>query len=187
MDVKEAIYARRAVRDYTDEPVSEQVVRKLIDAAIQAPSGMNRQTWAFVVVQDLDLLKSLSDRNLEIMRQGPNAAKIESLVGNKEYNSFYNAGTLILICAKPEGERAAWDCCLAGENLMLAARAMGLGTCPIGFSWPVFGEREIKEQLGIPENYEAVLPIIVGWPKAFPPGAERNPPEILSWKVAVHS
>lgn len=187
MDVKEAIYTRRAVRDYTDEPVSEQVVRKLIDAAIQAPSGMNRQPWAFVVVQDPELLKSLSNRTLELMRQGPNAAKVESLVGNKDFNAFYNSQTLILICATPEGERAQWDCCLAGENLMLAARAMGVGTCPIGFSLAVFGDPDVKKRLGIPDDYEAVLPIIVGWPKAFPPSTERKPPEILSWKVAVRS
>jgi len=60
MNLKEAIYSRRAVRDYTAEPVSEQIIGELIDAAIQAPSARNEQPWSFTVVRDSVLLDRIS-------------------------------------------------------------------------------------------------------------------------------
>ena len=60
MDLKEAIYTRRAVREFTIEPVSENVIRELIDAAIQAPSAVNQQPYSFCVVRDKAMLATIS-------------------------------------------------------------------------------------------------------------------------------
>jgi len=182
MEVREAIRVRRAVRDYVDEPLSEETVKALIDMAALAPSAVNVQPWAFVVVQEKDLLKRISDRAKVLMLHADFPEELRVMIANPAFNIFYNAGTLILICAKPEGQHPEWDCCLAGENLMLAARDMGLGTCVIGFAWPALELPEIKTELGIPSGYQPVLPIIVGKPKEFPPAHERKTPEILSWK-----
>ena len=57
MDLKEAIYTRRAIREFTAEPISESVIRDLIDAAIQAPSAVNQQPWSFCVVREAVLAK----------------------------------------------------------------------------------------------------------------------------------
>jgi nitroreductase len=98
-----------------------------------------------------------------------------------DFNIFYNASTLILVCAnKDEASREA-DCYLACENLMLAAYGMGLGTCPIGLAWEALRTDEMKRKLGIPKCYTPVLPIIVGYPAAEPPPTLRNPPQVLSW------
>ncbi|HVT11148.1 MAG TPA: nitroreductase family protein [Fimbriimonadaceae bacterium] len=174
---------RRAVRDYTDEPVGEATVSQLIEAATLAPSAINAQPWAFAVVQDRDLLKKLSDRAKPMLLRLDFPVELTQMIANPEFNIFYNAGTLIVICAKPVGEHPDWDCCLAGENLLLAARDMGLGTCVIGFAWSVLDLPETREELGIPADCRIGLPVIVGHPAAFPPGHGRNAPEILSWKL----
>ncbi|HTQ09358.1 MAG TPA: nitroreductase family protein, partial [Fimbriimonadaceae bacterium] len=158
MEVSDAIRNRRAVREYVDQPVREETVRALIEAATLAPSAVNGQPWAFVVVQDRDLLKKISDRSKLLMLHADYPAHISSMIADPAFNIFYNAGTLIVICAKPGGEHSDWDCCLAGENLMLAARDMGLGTCTIGLAWPALELSEIKSELGIPAGYEAILP-----------------------------
>ncbi len=95
---------------------------------------------------------------------------------------FYDAGTLVTICAKPMSPWSAFDCCLAAQNLMLAACEMGLGTCPIGFAKPWLDLPEVKRELGIPDDYVPVFPVIIGVPQGDTPAHPRNDPEIVSWK-----
>lgn len=181
MHVREAIRQRRAVRAFTEEPVAEGVVRELLDAAIQAPSAINLQPWAFVVVQDQYLLKKISDRAKLLLLHTELPPELRDMVASPGFNIFYDAGTLVLICAKPVELHPEWDCCFAAENLMLAAREMGLGTCVVGFAWPALAQAEIRNELDIPDEYTVVTPIIVGHPKEFPPAPPRRAPEILSW------
>jgi nitroreductase len=74
------------------------------------------------------------------------------------------------------------DCCLAAQNLMLTAHALGLGTCWIGFSQPLLNSTEFKTELGIPSEYIAVAPLIVGYSEISPAKVSRKPPEILVWQ-----
>ena len=178
----EAIYLRRAVRDFTSDPIPEATLRDLIDAAVHAPSAMNLQPWAFVVVQDPEILRLVSRRTMELMRHRPLSEELTAMFADSDWSIFYNASTLVVICARPDGERPEWDCCFAAENFMLAARERGLGTCVIGFAWDALSEPDIKASLGIPANYRAVAPIIVGNVRDFPPTTSRKPPEILAWK-----
>lgn len=186
MDVQEAICKRRSVRDYTDQPINKATVIALIQAAAFAPSAVNHQPWAFAVVQDKILLKGYSDRAkvlcAKIMDLSPMSPQIRTMLADPAFNIFYNAGTLIIICAKPIGQHPDWDCCLAGQNLMLAAHGMGLGTCPIGFAWPLLEQPDVKRELKIAPEFTPVLPIIVGYPTKLPPAVPRNDPEILSWR-----
>jgi len=76
----------------------------------------------------------------------------------------------------------AEDCSLAAENLMLAAHAMGLATCPIGFARLWLNRPDVKKELGIPESYAPVFPVVVGFQKEPAHSVERKPPEILFWK-----
>jgi nitroreductase len=69
MDPKEAIYGRRAVREFTPKPVDEEVLRQLVDAAIQAPSAVNQQPWLFTVVQDKALLARISREAKPVKRR----------------------------------------------------------------------------------------------------------------------
>jgi len=82
------------------------------------------------------------------------------------------------VLANSEDSQSAEDCCLAGENFMLAARGEGLGTCWIGFARPWLNLPETKREFGLPEKFEVVAPILLGYPKEWPEPHGRNPAEI---------
>jgi nitroreductase len=186
VDVIDAIYDRRAVRAYTPQRVEEDLVRRLINAAIHAPSAVNEQPWAFCVVQDPALLREISDRakvlSLSRLRPGTPLWAHRSMLQDPDFNVFYDGSTLILVCAGPGEWPTNEDCCLAAQNLMLAAHGLGLGTCPIGFAREALNEFGAKRELGIPEDHTVVLPILVGHPRERPARTPRRPARILSWK-----
>lgn len=186
MKLQEAIESRRSVRNYEARPIDKAQVEKLIHAAIQAPSASNAQPWAFAVIQDGKLLKEYSARAksqlLAGIDQQPGLAKYRGMLANPDFNIFYNAGTLIIIYAKPEGLHPEGDCCLAAQNLMLTATDMGLGTCWIGFATVLMNQPAVKQELGVPADYTAVAPIIVGQPAGKIPQLGRDEPVILCWK-----
>lgn len=190
----DTIQRRRAVRSYKPERLDERTIRKLLDAAVHAPTAIHEEAWAFVVIQDTALLKRISDRakgmageefakHRDLLKapEGSSEGHLAALLARPEFNIFYNAGTLIVICARPKSQFVTADCWLAAENLMLAACAMGLGSCPIGFSIPALNAADTKRELGIPSDVAAVAPLIVGVPSAPTPEVPRKPPEILRW------
>jgi nitroreductase len=100
---------------------------------------------------------------------------------NSEFNLFYNAGTLVLICAESQDMFGVPDSWLAAANLILAARAQGLGTCIIGSAAAGLNTSEARELLKIPESFRVVVPIILGVPAAEGVPAPRRTPRILGW------
>jgi nitroreductase len=186
VDVLEAIYRRRAVRAYTDRKVEERLVRALIEAAIQAPSAVNQQPWSFVVIQDRTLLERISRRarelSLALLRPGTPLWEHRAMLQDPAYDVFHGGGTLIVICAAPGLWPTNEDCCLAAQNLMLAAHGLDLATCPIGLAREALQEPETKRELAIPADHSVVLPILVGYPRERPAPTPRRPARILSWK-----
>ena len=182
MDLKEAIYSRRATREFTAEPVEEKILRELIDAAVQAPSAVNQQPWSFRVVRDKALLGNISrEAKAHVLRSTPLGLvshHFDQILNDQSFDIFYHAPVLIVICSVAEMPWAVEDCALAAENLMLAARAAGLGTCWIGFAQGFLGTPEGKAALKIPPAYKPVAPIIVGHPKLAPAPVPRKEPEI---------
>lgn len=181
-----SIYARRSVRAYAPTPVDDAVLPTLLDAAVHAPTAMHEEPWAFVIVQDARLLQRLSDIAKpafieEVSRRGAHG-NIRSLehFSRADFNIFHGAGTLIIICARQQGPFAVADCWLAAENLMLAADAIGLGTCVIGSAVSALNAH--KKELGMPDEYSAIAPIVVGVPGGETRATSRNKPVILSWK-----
>ncbi len=187
MDVLKAIRTRRAVRAYEDRPVDAATVDALIEAAIRAPSAINAQPWAFAVVQDGGFLRRLSGRVkahwLETAPRDPITVHLRDTLASPAYDVFHHAGTLVVICATRRDAGAAEDCFLAGENLMLAATAMGLATCPIGLARPLLDRPDVKRELGVPIDVVPVLPIVVGWPRGETPPTPRNAPRIVCWRL----
>ena len=184
--VRDAIYSRRAVRHYLPKAVNDIQVKNLIDAAIHAPSAMNRQPWAFVIVQRPTTLKRISDAAKIKIMNAPlelhNTERRHTPFVDPTFDIFYGAPTLIVICAKEEhGMSALGDCYLAAQNLMLEAYEMGLATCPIGLAQDVLCEDTWKDELLIPQGYAPVLPIIVGYPGSEMPTTQRAVPKIFSW------
>lgn len=183
MDILEGIYTRRSIRSYTGKAVSREMIHKLLEAATLAPSASNRQPWAFAVFEGSGRLKNFSDKSkvCYLHKLGDDDPRgYRKTLSHPKFNIFWNACTLIVIYAKDR--TGSGDCCLAAQNLMLAAHALGLGTCWIGFAVPYLDSEEFKNQAGIAREYEAVAPIIVGYPKISPSGYSREVPEILCWK-----
>lgn len=183
MELMEAIGKRRSIRAYKPDAVSREAIDRLLDAAVQAPSAMNTQPWVFGVIQDSSTLQKYSERTkaflLGKIAEWPWIERYREYFEDPDYSIFYNAPTLVVIYAKAISPIAQIDCTLAAENLMLAATDMGLGTCWIGFATEVLNSPEAKKELGVPEEYTVIAPIIVGYPDGPPPEREKNPPEVI--------
>lgn len=181
MDVDEAISGRRSVRDYSDEMLEEHSIRRLIDAAVQAPSAVNQQPWVFTVVRDRSVLDRVSQEAkscmLATLSADAQSDHFRTLLGDPTFHIFYHAPALIVISALA-GPWVVEDCALAAQNLMLAAYGAGYGSCWIGFAQTFLNTEEGRKVLGLPSTCVPVAPIIVGHPKALPPPVPRKEPEI---------
>jgi len=182
MDIDEAISGRRSTRDYTAQAVDDQSIRRLIDAAVHAPSASNGQPWTFTVVRDQGLLDRISQdaksHLLATLPAGPQSDRYRTSLSDLDFQIFYHAPALILISGIAQGPWVVEDCALAAENLMLAAYGDGLGTCWIGFAQGYLNTPEGKNALGLSVACVPVAPIIVGHPKAETAPAPRKEPEI---------
>jgi nitroreductase len=158
MDCLEAIMTRRSIRRFTDQPVEDEVVDRLLRAAMAAPSAGNQQAWRFVVVRDRDVLHRLADAS-------PYASVLPT------------APLAFVVCAEPAVQKHAgfWvqDCSAAAENLLLAAHALGLGAVWLGY-YPVLERVQgATDALGLPEGILPMSVVPVGWPKEQPPPVDR--------------
>lgn len=185
MTAMDAIRGRRSARSYVPERLDRNTLQTLLDAAVRAPTAMHGEPWRFLVVQDVHRLRGLSDiakadfaaeaARLHLERSGAN------MFSQPEFNVFYDAGTLVVICARTGNRFAVADCWLAAANLMLAAHAMGLGSCVIGSAASALNHADVKRELGIPDDTEAIAPIIVGRPRGETLPTARNAPQVLAW------
>ena len=181
MELLDAINGRMSVREYTEEPVNDAVLRELIEAAIEAPSAINQQPWAFIVVKDRECLTRISDRAKTHLLKASLAAPahpFREMLNDPKFDIFYHAPVLIAIAASEPTDWAVEDCSLAAENLMLAAYAKGLGTCWIGFAQNWLATAEGKAELGVPATFSPIAPIIVGHPRRQPAAVPRKAPDI---------
>lgn len=186
LTVMDAIFGRRAVRSYSEREVDERTVNKLLLAAVQAPSAMNQQPWGFAIFKGRERLRVYSERaKSHLVATYPATFELHSrseLYENPWYDLFHGANTLIVIYSMTGRQHSNEDCCLAAENLMLAAHGLGLGTCPIGFARPWFDLLETKRELDIPEHYRAVFPVVVGYPAGISTATSRDEPNVITWK-----
>lgn len=190
----DVIYTRRSARLYTGHAIDKPTVAALLDAAVQAPTAMHIEPWGFVVIQDASLLRKYSERvkttwmhDVESFeRLHPNVQRAHTALATQlkdpAFDVFYNAGTLIAICTRAAGEFAVADCWLAAENLMLAATALGLGTCCIGSAVKVLNAPDVKAELGLHASTLVVAPIAVGEPVGESAPSARSAPVILAWR-----
>lgn len=188
LSAMDAIHGRRSVRAYTPQKLDQATIHTLLAAAVRAPTAIHEEPWAFVILQDADTLKRVSDHakrffveemhRAHLDRGGHTLARFEQ----PDFNIFYNAGTLIVICGRPVGPFVVADCWLAAENLILAAFSLGLGTCVIGSAVSGLNTPEIKDALRIPADMSAIAPIIVGVPSDESALTSRKEPNIISWK-----
>jgi len=187
------IYQRHSVRAFKPTCLEDSTIQLLLDAAVHAPTAMHEEPWRFVVIQNRAVLEQVSDLAKRLatasaaedgrLLKPPGAAGegIASILADRDFNIFYDAGTAIAICAEQPSEFDIADCWLAAENLMLAAAALGLGSCCIGFALAALNDREVKASLGIPEAGRVVAAIALGKPQESIPLVPRKPPVVWNW------
>lgn len=158
MEAMQAIMTRRSVRRYTAEPVSRDLVKRLLEAAMSAPSAGNEQPWQFIVITDRAILDTIPDFHpyASMLREAPMA---------------------ILVCGDERLERfkGYWvlDCSAATQNLLLAAHALGLGAVWLGV-YPTQDRMDaLWELLGMPDEVVPFALIAVGHPAESPAPAAR--------------
>ena len=164
------IMARRSVRKYLDKPVEREKLELVVRAGINAPSGMNRQPWIIRVVEDQQLIADVTE-----VYKKENAEQVKR---DKDFkNMFRNAPNLICICTPAKGG-GELDAGLLGENMMLAAQALDLGTCCLG--GPVrflLANEKCKffiDRLDIPADYKLNYIIAIGYPDEPPEPRPRD-------------
>ena len=164
------IMARRSVRQYLDKPVEHELLEVVVRAGINAPSGMNRQPWIVRVVEDQQLIADVT----EIYKQeNPEQVKRDAHFKNM----FRNAPNLICVCTPAKGG-GELDAGLLGENMMLAAQSLGLGTCclggPVRFLLANEKCKFFLDRLAIPEAYKLNYIIAIGYPDEQPEAKPRD-------------
>lgn len=180
MELMEALQTRRAIRDFTEEPVDAAVIADLVAAAILAPSAFNLQPWAFAVVNGAARLRELSERARQYQAVHlPAGSPLAGHLADTRFHLLHDAAALVVICATNGESQSAEDCCLAGENLLLAAHAMGLGACWVGLSRSWLELPDVKTELGIPADLNPVAPIVIGHPRTHPGPTPRHEPRII--------
>lgn len=169
------MHTRRSIRKYKPEQINRDTLNILLKAALHAPSALNKQPWEVRVIQNKTLLDKINKQFVE-------EAKGKVLQGSAAraqepgFSVFHHAPTLIAIAGDKNNAYAAVDIGLISQNILLAAHALGLGTCPIGSVVGLLknpNNEHITGLLNIPDDYEMVLCIALGYPDESPIMKER--------------
>jgi nitroreductase len=193
MEIFEAIYTLRAMRRLKTDPVPDELVWKVLDAAIRAPSGGNLQPWRFVVVTDAAKKKKIGEWYLDGWNKMYGPRRDVPITDPAAARTFKSADHLanhiaeapVLIFATVMSNMASVsgagpNIFPAVQNLMLAARALGLGTTLTTLH--KHHDADVKELLGIPDGVETMALIPMGWPKGnFGTGPRRPVEEVTRW------
>ncbi|MGQ9609399.1 MAG: nitroreductase family protein [bacterium] len=154
----EAILSRRSIRKYTNEDVSEEIVKELLEAAMSAPSAGNEQPWHFVVIRDRKILNEIPNIHpySGMLREAPLAILICGDESLQKYKGYW-----------------VQDCSAATENLLIAINAKGLGGVWLGV-YPVEDRvNGIRKLLDMPNNVIPFSLISIGYPAEQKPPANR--------------
>jgi nitroreductase len=193
----EAIYTQRAIRSFKPDPVSRELVERVVEAATKAPSAGNRQPWAFVIVDELEKKTKLAElvrarfateyqMVLSRQKQGdpPPMAGLKRLVDNYEQVPVW-----VVVCAAlPPGADASNTAAVSAsvfpaiQNLLLAARGFGLGAALTG---PHSDLEKVRQLFGMPENVVPLANIPIGYPdkQRYGPTTRRPISEVLHWNA----
>lgn len=199
---REVVKTRRSIREFTDEAVSITDIEEIIDCARYAPSDTNSQTWEFIAVVNRDKIKHVEDFTWEKLHETAARAEQKGLEREAKlliksfgpYATAFSGAPVMIVClstpytskfrdkifdpisfVEPEvwEEEGLKSSCLAAQNLMLAAHAKGLATCPL--TGPVLlAEDKLREYLHIPEDRGVTMVIALGYPAISPKAIPRR-------------
>lgn len=174
-DVFDTIMHRRSIRRFSEKQIEDDALQAILQSGLYAPSAGGRQGVLFAVCQDKDINEHLG--KIKRKNAHPNMANANNYVSQEQpsiaddekiINAFYDAPTVITIFAPKNFLFSKEDCALAAENMMLAADALGIGSCYIGQGWEAFNDpygHKILLQWNVPTNYYAVMQLLLGYPR----------------------
>ncbi|MRR10824.1 nitroreductase family protein, partial [bacterium] len=136
--VIEAIRARRSIRSYKPDQVTEAELAAILEAGCFAPSAMNGQPWHFTAVQDKAVLDRLSAQVKAVLAAMDNP-RIKERLQDPAWHAFYNAPTVVIVSGRQDALFHVTDCAAATQNLLLAAHSLGIGSCRVGLAARPFG------------------------------------------------
>ena len=163
------IMERRSIRKYKPQPVSRDTMQTILKCGINAPNGMNKQSWEVRVVDDPEFINGVSALYKE---SNPQAAADSSFK-----NMFRNAPTVVFIANDLSYDCSQIDCGLLGGNMILAAQSMGIGSCCLGGPARFMKSPEAAEylkKLGFSKGYELLYCIAFGYPDEAPEAKPRD-------------
>jgi nitroreductase len=180
------IQDRRSIRDFTEEPVSDQDLDMILEAARQAPSGENAQPWRFIIVKDEGMrkkmgaiagggsgrrftaefvTKKMQERFATLQDEAKKQAAFQKLTSGQVSTFMADAPINLVVCGKKDVWDTPYDTSAAIENILLMVTALGLGACwVIAPCIDIRDEESIKNLLDIPEGYKAVSILSIGHP-----------------------
>ena len=173
----QTIYERRSVRKYRNQFVDKNTIEKILDAGRMAPSAMNEQPWKFYVVTHKEKIQSFSKEiskitAKEFLKAGP-GRMIKNIIHLFNFSQgfqylktkdhvFYEAPVVIFITGPRNNEWADLDIGMCAQNIMLAAKSMGLDTCPVGLG-KYLEHTKLYPQLKTSAKEEIKLSVILGY------------------------
>lgn len=189
-DVWEVLSTARTIRRYTDEPVDDETLRRCLEAATWAPNGANAQAWRFVVLRSDEqraVVAEAARRALEVIepvygmsRPAEGDRGRRARTNRAIYELHDRAGELTSVLFATYHYDTASEVLLGGsiypamQNFLLAARALGLGTCLT--SWASYGgEQLLREAVGVPEDWLLAGHVVLGWPEGRHGPVRRRP------------
>ncbi len=170
MELFEAIRTRHSVRAYDAKPVDRSLIEQVVEAGILAPTGMNRQTRRFTVIQNREKMDALAHAVGEAAGRGPG------------YN-FYDPPVFILVSDQEDDPNGLANCACALENMMLAAQGLGLGAVWINQIGPVCQQpavRALLTEMRLAPDQKVYGALSLGWPAGEGKKIEKNR-DVVEW------
>ncbi len=160
MDVLEAIRTRRSIRKYEERPIPEEIIQKILDAGRWAPSSDNSQPWGFILIKDQKLRKEIAD-----------AASWADFLPNAPLG-------IAVVVDPAMASHPVEDGAAATQNMILAAHALGLGTCWIG-SYESGYQEKVKKMLGVPKDKILLSMVAIGFSVASPKSYRKELKDVV--------
>ena len=164
-EILQAIAARNSCRDFADTPLTEEQIKAIADAALAAPSAMNRQPWRIVMVTEKAIVDELNEEGMSILAAAEDKAGYNRMM-DRGGKMFYNAPCMMIVL-NDGSPYAAMDSGILCQNVTLAAQSLGLSTCIVGMAGvPLSGPRgdEFKNRLKFPDGFTFGIGILIGVP-----------------------
>lgn len=177
--VLETIYKRRAIRKFKNKSVDKNILEKIVDAGRMAPSAINKQPWHFYMTNEPAFIERMSKAimntsKMDLFKAGikeithllthPGSFNLKDGIDFFKASDpvFHSAPVVIFISADKNNEWAPLDIGMCVQNMLLAAKSLGLDSCPVGFG-KYIEHTEEYQYLNVPENHQIHLAVIFGY------------------------